>query len=99
VLISRRFAQLVGAVVLVAIVLAVAARAEERRLPPGVFVQPHQRHVHAVDRHALPCIPCLRWSVPCRLELLADVAHVRRDGVSLGCGIINLPRPRRRRWT
>jgi hypothetical protein len=62
---------------------AAADAASRRRLSERIHEQPDQRHVHAVDRHAVPGVPVDR-RLPCRLELLADVAHVRRDELPIG---------------
>ena len=84
VLISRRLAQLVGAAVIILLALAVVALAEERRPPPVPQVGANVRHVRAQRRRAVPRLPVARRELPDRVDLLADVAHVRRDGVPVG---------------
>jgi hypothetical protein len=40
-----------------------------------------QPDVHAVGDHAVPPLPVARRELPDRVDLLADVAHVRRGRV------------------
>jgi hypothetical protein len=61
---------------------APAARAAgRRRMPARVLVQPDVRYVRAQRRHAVPRLPVARRELPDRVDLLADVAHVRRGRV------------------
>jgi hypothetical protein len=94
VLISRRLAQLVGAAVIILLALAVVALAEERRpppvpqvgagCPPGYSASPTSGTCTPSSTTPVPCVPVADGGLPNRVDLLADVAHVRRDGVPVG---------------
>jgi hypothetical protein len=58
-----------------------AGAADFEWMPARVLVQPDVKHVRAQRRHAVPRLPVARRELPDRVDLLADVAHVRRGRV------------------
>jgi hypothetical protein len=49
--------------------------------PAGLQRVAYERRVRPVERHAVPRLPVARRELPDRVDLLADVAHVRRGRV------------------
>jgi hypothetical protein len=84
-------ARMIGAVVLILLALTALACAEERRplpvpqggagCPPGYSSSPTSGACIPDPHHAVPRISLADRELPDRVDLLADVAHVRRGRV------------------